>query len=146
MKTDDQLIAEAGFLLESDGDVFSPRRVDRDDLLKLIELVRNQEVEQELEILLLDLQAMDKEGHARQSARYFMLKIESWFDHQRLTGINTLLRLFDPMAHSEVSTVALLRSTFRVKDKLSEWQPLLDRARVALATKIENTDEVLKGL
>jgi len=63
-----------------------------------------------------------------------------------LNWINDFLSRIDVENASKQSIVGILRSTFRVKDKLNHWQPLLNEYHAYLVKYCDDFARTLRGL
>lgn len=69
-------------------------------------------------------------------------EISSLFRAKQYEVVNRFLQEADVDSLSDLAKVCLVRTTFAAKEKLSEWEPLLN----TIAQTIHNPQEALKGL
>ncbi|MNG21704.1 hypothetical protein D3C84_1061000 [compost metagenome] len=72
--------------------------------------------------------------------------VEDLLQVHDVVGLNELLALAEPSSLRKITSVALLRSSFRVKDKLSSWQGLYARVYAHLQATNQNPQKALRGL
>lgn len=94
----------------------------------------------------LDAYAPESSDLSRVALRAVVDTVEEHIKSGDLSSLNELLRQVQPTALRKITAVAFLRTSFRVRDQLSNWAGLYDRTMIHLKETDQDADRALRGL
>lgn len=94
----------------------------------------------------LDSIAAESSDSSRIALRAVVDAVEDHIKNNDLWSLNELLINVDPSAFRKITSVAFLRTSFRMRDKLSGWAALYDRTLIHLNETGQDADRALRGL
>ncbi|MFV0929353.1 hypothetical protein [Pseudomonas jessenii] len=97
-------------------------------------------------ICTLDSIATESSESSRIALRAVVDAVEDHIKNNDLWSLNELLINVDPSAFRKITSVAFLRTSFRMRDKLSGWAALYDRTLIHLNETGQDADRALRGL
>lgn len=83
---------------------------------------------------------------SREVLRISIELVERYIAEDDFLGLDDLLSLVDPMRLRKITAVSFLRSTFRVRSRLSSWHVLYRKTRDSLVAAGHDPDHVLRGM
>lgn len=90
--------------------------------------------------------ALEREGHDRLCSFYVVFVIDRHYREHRYDDINEILASVEVSRLSEWSFVALLRSSFSLRNQLPAWFLLRDSAREKLESDGKDFRKLLRGM
>lgn len=109
---------------------------------KMAELVKWKEEA----VRLLDSAAHESENASRIALRAVIDDVEDYIQEGDFWSLNELLSLVQPEELRKITSVAYLRTSFRVRSKLSSWDSLYDRVHGYLESTGQDASRALRGL
>lgn len=97
-------------------------------------------------VYLLDKVAIDDEYASRVALRAVIDDVEDYIKVEDFWSLNQLLLEVQPASLRKITSVAYLRTTFRVKSRLSNWEALYDRVYAHLDATKQDAPRALRGL
>lgn len=94
----------------------------------------------------LDSNASESSELSRIALRAVVDAVEDHIKNNDLWSLNELLNNVDPSDFRKITTVSFLRTSFRMRDKLSGWAALYDRTLIHLNETGQDADRALRGL
>ncbi|MGE1089836.1 hypothetical protein [Pseudomonas zeae] len=90
--------------------------------------------------------ASDGEDQSRIALRAVLDSVEDYIKNKDLWSLNEMLGLVEPSSLRKITSVAFLRTSFRVRDKLSNWTVLYKRTEAYLLAEGLDARRALRGL
>lgn len=97
-------------------------------------------------VSLLDKLAVDDEYASRVTLRAVIDDVEDFIKAEDFWSLNQLLLEVQPATLRKITSVAYLRTTFRVKSRLSNWGALYDKVYAYLDATNQDASRALRGL
>ncbi|MBP5957023.1 hypothetical protein ICA16_15225 [Pseudomonas anatoliensis] len=104
-------------------------------------------IEEQLDsIYALDAAAIVEPEQSRLAIRAVVDVVEDYIKAKDLWSLNELLVVADPSLMRKITSVSILRTSFRMRDKLSNWTALYDRVNAHLKETEQDPERALRGL
>lgn len=104
-------------------------------------------IEEQLDsIYSLDAAALVDPEQSRVAIRAVVDVVEDYIKAKDLWSLNELLAVAKPESMRRITSVSILRSSFRVRDKLSNWVALYDLVHAHLKETDQEPERALRGL
>lgn len=144
--------ASDGFTVVSDASVMPSRRVSKrflseEQVISSEDIRATALVRKKLDLIYCnDAAAVTDASHSRIAIRVVVDTVEDYLADSDIIGLNNVLSKTDPTLLRKITSVALLRSSYRVKDKLSAWPGLYASVWAHLKATDQNPEQALRGL
>lgn len=104
-------------------------------------------IEEQLDsIYAVDAAALIDSEQSRVAIRAVVDVVEDYIKAKDLWSLNEFLAAAKPASMRKITSVSILRTSFRVRDKLSNWTGLYDLVHAHLTETEQNPDRALRGL
>lgn len=97
-------------------------------------------------ICLLDSAAVIDAEQSRVALRAVVDTVEDYIKAEDFWSLNELLALTDPSSMRKITSVAVLRSSYRMRSKLSNWPGLYTKIEAHLKNTGQDAQRALRGL
>ncbi|MHC8292479.1 hypothetical protein [Pseudomonas sp. LB3P58] len=97
-------------------------------------------------IYAVDAAAVIDPDQSRVAIRAVVDVVEDYIKDKDLWSLNELLALAEPASMRRITSVSVLRTSFRVRDKLSNWPTLYDLVSAHLKETGQDPERALRGL
>ena len=94
----------------------------------------------------MDAAALIDSEQSRVAIRAVVDVVEDYIKAKDLWSLNEFLAAAKPASMRKITSVSILRTSFRVRDKLSNWTGLYDLVHAHLTETEQNPDRALRGL
>lgn len=104
-------------------------------------------IEEQLDsIYALDAAAVIDSEQSRISIRAVVDVVEDYIKAKDFWSLNKFLAVADPTMLRKISNVSILRTSFRMREKLDNWTSLYDRVHAHLTETDQDPERALRGL
>lgn len=97
-------------------------------------------------ICLLDSAALIDADQSRVALRAVVDTVEDYIKSEDFWSLNELLALADPSSMRKITSVAVLRSSYRIRSKLTNWSGMYAKVEAYLNTTGQDAQRALRGL